>query len=308
MIFLKIKVILTGGTIGSVYSDGYITPNLSNECILVNNYKNNHNSNIEFVVENPYTILSENLTGNVLNNLVSEIKKSLNEGYDGIIVAHGTDTLQYSAVAAHYCLGSDTIPIMFVSANYPLENTLSNGNINFEAAVEFISQKVSKGVFVSYSNDLKTVQFHLPTRLLRHGEYDHKLFSLNGEYANYESGKITVVSNRTMEETVFKSSKTFSNTCEILNITASPFDEYNYSLDGIKTVVFTPYHSGTLNTESDKFKEFCQKASEKSAKMYVTGISKGGEYASMKAYSDLNIIPVFDIPSIPLLVKLWLEK
>ena len=88
MIFLKIKVILTGGTIGSVYSDGYITPNLSNECTLVNNYKNNHNSKIEFVVEKPYTILSENLTGNVLNNLISEIKKSLNEDYEGIIVAH----------------------------------------------------------------------------------------------------------------------------------------------------------------------------------------------------------------------------
>ena len=197
---------------------------------------------------------------------------------------------------------------MFVSANYPLENPLSNGNINFEAAVEFIAQRVNKGVFVSYSNDLKTVQFHIPTRLLRHGEYDHKLFSLNGEYANYEDGKITVVSNRTKEETVLESSKTFSNTCGILNITASPFDEYNYSLDGIKAVVFTPYHSGTLNTESESFKEFCQKATEKSIKMYVTGVSKGGEYASMKAYTDLNIIPVYGMPSLSLLVKLWLEN
>lgn len=302
-------MILTGGTIGSVYnSDGYITPNLSKECILVKNYKNNHKNNVEFFVENPYTILSENLSGDVLNNLIGELKKALKEDFDGIIVAHGTDTLQYSAVAAGYCLGSETKPIMFVSANYPLENPLSNGNINFEAAVEFIAQKISKGVFVSYSNDLKTVQFHNPTMLLRHGEYDHKVFSLGGEYASFEKGIITLNESYKTQEILKPCHKTFSNTCGILNVTVAPFEEYNYSLEGVKAIIFTPYHSGTLNTESEKLKGFCKRANEGFIKMYVTGILKGGEYASMKAYTDLNIIPVYNTPSIALAVKLWLYE
>ena len=102
--------------------------------------------------------------------------------------------------------------------------------------------------------------------------------------------------------------KKFSNTCSILNITVSPFEEYNYSLSGIKAIIFTPYHSGTLNTNSCQFKEFCQKAKQKSVPMFVTGVVAGGEYQSMKAYEELNIFPVYNLPSIALLVKLWLEN
>lgn len=304
---MKISVILTGGTIGSVYNEGFITPASTTEYLLINNYKKVYGENIEFSVRNPYTILSETLTGDILNKLIDTLRTVLNDGADGIIVAHGTDTLQYSASAASYCLGSDTTPILFVSANYPLENPLSNGNINFAAAVEFIKQKAGRGVFVSYSNDLKSVDFHYPTRLLRHAEYDHKVFSFNGEYATYKDGIITL-NKDAVEEQIPAQSKKFTNTCGILNITVSPFEEYNYSLENVKAIVFTPYHSGTLNTNSPIFKDFCQKATQNAVPMYVTGVVKGGEYQSMQAYTDLNIIPIYNLPSIPFMVKLWLEN
>lgn len=302
---MKIDVILTGGTIGSVYNEGFITPAPTTEYLLINNYKNVYGENVEFSVRNPYTILSETLSGDILNKLIDAIRDNLNDDSDGIIVAHGTDTLQYSSCAAAYCLGNNTKPVLFVSANYPLENPLSNGNINFAAAVEFIKQKAGRGVFVSYSNDLKSVDFHYPTRLLRHAEYDHKVFSLKGEYATYNNGVITFNEN-TVKEQNPASDKKFPNTYGILNITVSPFEEYNYSLENVKAIVFTPYHSGTLNTNSPLFKAFCQKASEANLPMYVTGIVEGGEYQSMKEYADLNIVSVYNIPSIPLSVKLWL--
>ncbi len=304
---MKINVILTGGTIGSVYNEGFITPDLSTEYLLINNYIKVYGDNVEFVIHNPYTILSENLSGDILNQLIDALEAQLKDDSDGIIVAHGTDTLQYSAVAAAYCLGGDTKPVLFVSANYPLENPLSNGNINFAAAVEFIKQKAGRGVYVSYSNDLKSVDFHYPTRLLRHGEYDHKIFSLNGVYATYKDVVISFNENADKEQRISACRKKFSNTCSILNITVSPFEEYNYSLNGIKAIIFTPYHSGTLNTNSCQFKEFCQKAKQKAVPMFVTGVVAGGEYQSMKAYEELNIIPVYNLPSIALLVKLWLE-
>ena len=304
---MKINVILTGGTIGSIYNDGFIAPNPSTDCLLTNNYKKAYGEDVKFSIHSPYTILSENLSGDTLNKLIDELRCSLKDDSDGIIVAHGTDTLQYSACAAAYCLGSDTKPILFVSANYPLENPLSNGNINFAGAVEFIKQKAGRGVFVSYSNDLKSVDFHYPTRLLRHGEYDHKVFSINGVYATYKDGVIALSESTVEEPPILACQKRFSNTCGILNITASPFEEYAYSLIGVRAIIFTPYHSGTLNTNSKSFKEFCKKAKQRAVPMYVTGILKGGEYQSMEAYSYLNIIPVYNIPSIALSVKLWLE-
>lgn len=308
LIIMKINVILTGGTIGSIYNNGFITPDLSTDCLLINNYKKDYGESIQFNIHNPYTILSENLSGDTLNILIDALRQNLEDSSDGIIVAHGTDTLQYSACAAAYCLGSNVKPILFVSANYPLENPLSNGNINFSAAVEFIKQKVGKGVYVSYSNDLKSVDFHYPTRLLRHGEYDHKVFSLNDTYATYKDGVISFNEGISPEPPISACYKRFSNTCGILNISVSPFEEYNYLLDSVKAIIFTPYHSGTLNTGSKKFKDFCKKANDKSIPMYVTGILKGGEYQSMKAYSYLNIIPVYNLPSIALSVKLWLEN
>ena len=247
---MKINVILTGGTIGSVYNEGFITPDSSTESVLVKNYKSIYGEKVEFSVFNPYTILSENLSGDILNNLIDFLRQNLEDDSDGIIVAHGTDTLQYSACAAHYCLGNNTKPVLFVSANYPLENPLSNGNINFAAAVEFIKQKAGRGVFVSYSNDLKSADFHYPNRLLRHGEFDHKIFSLNGVYATYKDGVISFNNDLAKEPERSADFTRFSNTCKILNITVSPFEEYCYSLNSVKSIIFTPYHSGTLNTEN----------------------------------------------------------
>ena len=303
---MKIDVIFTGGTIGSAMQSGYISPTDSAKYNLIANYKNKFGNDVEFITHNPYTILSENLSAQTLNKLIAVVTELINTNCDGILVVHGTDTLQYSAAAVECCFGNNIKPIIFVSANYPLENSASNGNINFEAAVEFIKQSKGGGVYVSYSNDLKSVDIHSATRLLRHAEFDHKLFSLNGVYATYQNKSFTLNSKYIFEDVVPSDVKVFPKSAGILNITVSPFEEYNYSLNDVKAVVFTPYHSGTLNTESEKLKHFAKKAAEKSVPMYVTGVVKGAEYQSVKAYTDLKIVPVYNTTSIALMVKLWL--
>ena len=119
-IVMKINVIFTGGTIGSSHSDGYITPDPAAKYRLIKNYQKAFGTSVEFTVCNPYTILSENLSGKTLSLLMKSIKEGLEDNCDGIIVAHGTDTLQYSAIAAAYCFGSNTKPIMFVSLRFSL--------------------------------------------------------------------------------------------------------------------------------------------------------------------------------------------
>ena len=303
---MKINVIFTGGTIGSAMQDGYISPIASAKYSLIENYRKKFGSEVEFITYNPYTILSENLSAKILNKLIKAVEESLDTDCDGTIIAHGTDTVQYSAAAIEYYFGNRTKPIIFVSANHPLEHPKSNGNINFETAVEFIKQNMGRGVFVSYSNDLVTADIHCATKLLRHAEFDHKLFSLNGVHSTYKDGEFSLNADFNMPEILPCNVKGFPGSPGILNITASPFEDYNYSLDGVNAVVFTPYHSGTLNTESHKFKNFAQKAVERKVPMYVTGIVKGAEYQSIKAYKDLGVIPIYDLTAIALAVKLWL--
>ena len=150
---MKIKVIFTGGTIGSsVGSDGYISPNGNQPYKLLEMYKEKYmkidtQSDVVFDTEEPYRILSENLDAKHENLLIQTVARALQDkNTDGIIITHGTDTLQFSAAILGYVFGTKTIPIMIVSSDFPLEDKRANGLINFAYAVEFIKYQRGTGV------------------------------------------------------------------------------------------------------------------------------------------------------------------
>ena len=60
---LSILVIFTGGTIGSTVSDGYISTDASKTYKLLELYKPRNHHHVTFDIVEPYTLLSENLTG-----------------------------------------------------------------------------------------------------------------------------------------------------------------------------------------------------------------------------------------------------
>ena len=146
---MKILVIFTGGTIGSTVKDGWISADNTAKYTLIENYKNSFGDSVCFDTCEPYFMLSENLSAKHLNLLTESVKEALSKDFDGIIITHGTDTLHFSAAAIHLAFSGADIPIVFVSANYPLENALSNGQANFEAAVKLIQSGISSGVYIS---------------------------------------------------------------------------------------------------------------------------------------------------------------
>ncbi len=304
---MKILVIFTGGTIGSAKSGGWVAPDEKTKYILIDSYKNADEKGVEFVARSPYTILSEQLSGKELSLLCGAVAEGICGGFDGIIVAHGTDTLQYSAAAVALALGGDSIPVVFVSSGYPLEDSRANGKINFEAAVEFIRAKGGKGVFVSYANSLGgEVDIHHAARCLRHPELSDKVFSLGEPYARYEKGVVSLCEGYAapkMGEPLGKVE--FCENPGILTVAVNPADGYNYCLDGIKAVVLLPYHSGTLNTASNRFVDFCRRAKEKGIPVFLPDIPTGAAYESMKAYENLSIVALPTCTSVALTVKLW---
>lgn len=302
---MKILVIFTGGTIGSVKKDGWISTDALAGNSLIDGYKKH--SQVSFSTLSPYTVHSEKLSSKELNLLIDCLFKNKDNGYDGIIVTHGTDTLQYSAAAAGYCLGSDTPPVVFVSSNYPLEDKRANGRLNFEAAVEFLFKKAGRGVFVSYSNDLKTADIHLATRLLKNPELSDKVFSVGDTpYAMYVGGELKVLlKERTVEKGLGNIS--FCKDPGILQVPISPFQDYVYDLDRFKAVVLIPYHSGTVNTDDVAFKKLCERAKEKNIPVFLPDIPKESCYDSMRTYKELGITALAETPFIPLVIKLWLE-
>lgn len=300
---MKILVIFTGGTIGTSIKNGWADIDNNAKYVLLDSYNNKHK--IEFVTASPYSTLSENLSAKHLNFLQKEIGDNLTKDFDGIIVTHGTDTLQYTAAAIEYAFNGCEIPIVFVSADYPLEDERTNGFINFETAVEFIKSKSANGVFVSYkNNDEDNTNIHIGSRILQHSEYDANIYSLDNEpFATY-SDKITLNNIKIENTNNIGIVDYVENPC-ILTVESYPGNNYAYCLDNVNAVILKPYHSGTLDTANSCLVDFCNRAKSKSIPVFVTGTHYGVVYKSTELYSDLGVKLVTFSTYISAYMKIW---
>ncbi len=302
---MKILVIFTGGTIGSKLNNGWISPDAETKHALVENYRERGDKSVEFVTIEPYSILSENLSAEDINLLVKTVADGIEGDYDGIIVTHGTDTLQYSASALSCCFGSATVPVVLVSSNFPLDDERANGHLNFSAAVEFIKNRCGRGVFVVYKNKNDVVRFHVGASVLAHREADDSICSINDlEYAVLKDGKIEVTGKQA-ESTAMGVTELVESP-KLLVINSFPADDYAYQLDGYNAVILRPYHSGTLNTSSKKLHAFCALAKSRKIPVFMVNAIPKENYESVKVLDELGIIPMFDETFASLYMRIWI--
>ncbi|QSG10097.1 Glu-tRNA(Gln) amidotransferase subunit GatD [Halapricum desulfuricans] len=132
-----VALISTGGTIASTvdYRTGAVTAQFDAEDVLravpelagLANYRGR-------VVAN---ILSENMTPDVWQDLAEAIYEEIEAGADGVVVMHGTDTMQFSASAMAFMLETP-VPIVFTgsqrSADRPSSDNVMNAVCSVEAA------------------------------------------------------------------------------------------------------------------------------------------------------------------------------
>ncbi|MEM3941851.1 MAG: asparaginase domain-containing protein, partial [Candidatus Bathyarchaeia archaeon] len=63
-----------------------------------------------------FSLYSENITPAHWTEIAMKIAEKINEGVDGVVVAHGTDTMGYSAAAMSFALQDLPVPVVFVGA------------------------------------------------------------------------------------------------------------------------------------------------------------------------------------------------
>jgi len=130
-----VSLISTGGTIASTvdYRTGAVTAQFDAEDVLravpdlagMANYRGR-------VVAN---ILSENMTPAVWQDLAKAVHEEIEAGADGIVVMHGTDTMQYSASALAFMLDTP-VPIVFTGSQRSADRPSSDNVMNAVSAVE----------------------------------------------------------------------------------------------------------------------------------------------------------------------------
>lgn len=69
--------------------------------------------------------------------------------YDGFAVAHGTDTMAYSAAAVTYMLKNLSKPVVFTRLQIPIEAMYTDAKKNLSDAIRFACEEI-RGVYVVF--------------------------------------------------------------------------------------------------------------------------------------------------------------
>ena len=273
---MRILFIFTGGTIGSTLSGGTIGTDRDKSYKIIEAYREAHGIDFEYDMIEPYTALSENNTGDTIRRMCECVSDYITRGYDGIILTHGTDTLSYSAAALGYALGLDTIPVCIVSSNRPIEHERANAIDNLHAAVCFIRSRSGRGCFVMYRNDNSdTVRAHRSTRLLGPKAYSDDVSSALGSIYGHFDADFRFVPNdlyaeREDEMPPIDYRRLSESSDDIIMIQSYPGMRYPTDLDGVRCVIVNTYHSGTLDTSSERARRFYLSCRESGVRVYAT--------------------------------------
>ncbi|MFB6093287.1 MAG: Glu-tRNA(Gln) amidotransferase subunit GatD [Haloquadratum sp.] len=130
-----VSLISTGGTIASTvdYRTGAVTAQFDAEDVLraVPDLAGRANYRGRVVTN----ILSENMTPDVWRELATAVAEEIRAGVDGVVVMHGTDTMQFSASALSFMLDTP-VPIVFTGSQRSADRPSSDNVMNAVCAVE----------------------------------------------------------------------------------------------------------------------------------------------------------------------------
>lgn len=295
----KIKIIFTGGTIGSVVNNNVINTNESTQFLLIKNYSGDKSI---FTTSNILNILSENAVIDNIITMAKEIKKAQSEGCKAVILTHGTDTLAHTGAYLSFLLNDIKIPVVLIASNYPISDSRANGNINFKVAVKLIQcGKLKPAVYVVFKNSLEDfVSIHLAVRMREPAPYDDDFYSPhNLRFAKYENGKFTF-ENTIFERTVKSFSYKGKNNVQSLFL--MPYTGLDYSLfSKIKPTFILQqfYHSGTANASkynNYSLIEFAKRCKDNGIPFYACNITKKeANYASTDLIKDSGVKFLYSI-------------
>ncbi len=302
----NILVVFTGGTICTTIKNGVMSTDASASSALIELWRKSdspYKGNVEFKSGEMFHILSENMTVKKWNEIIEYFQRELPNfsEYDGIIVAHGTDTLAYSCALFSLLLKSLSIPVFFVSSNNSIlcedgtPNPKANGAENFRAAVECICKGIYPDVYATYKNpDDCRMYLHKAENLIQCQIYDENFYSADAlDITDIENAEFDTVEKHNKIDLfnlpIMKMKGKKLEDC-ILKIT--PYVGLNYDMfnpQNAKAVLHGTYHSGTAcvvktseiqshNDETNSILYFFDKCAQSNIPFYYSPSKTGAEH------------------------------
>ena len=178
----KLLLVSTGGTIASKidYRTGGVTPALTAAELNATVPELGKIANID--TEVLFSEYSENLLPEHWKKIAEKINSYVRSEYKGIIVAHGTDTMQYTAAALSFALAGIPIPVALVGSQRSSDRPSSDAALNLISAAKFLLECNTSGIYVVMHNSTNDdeVACHWGTRVRKNHTSKRNAFQTIG--------------------------------------------------------------------------------------------------------------------------------
>ncbi|MFO7991499.1 MAG: Glu-tRNA(Gln) amidotransferase subunit GatD [Thermoplasmata archaeon] len=193
----KIAILGTGGTIASYveYKTGAVYPAQSAEDMLLSNPE---------IAERCYPTMevilskfSEDLEPEDWVDIADKVVEKFEDGAEGVVIAHGTDTMGYTSAALSVLLENLDKPVVLVGSQRSSDRPSSDAHLNLLGAIE-VAKSGKGGVYVVMhgSMDDDRCSIHLGTKVRKmHTSRRDAFKSINKEPVGWvepESGDINL--------------------------------------------------------------------------------------------------------------------
>jgi glutamyl-tRNA(Gln) amidotransferase subunit D len=133
-----VSVLSTGGTIASRvdYRTGAVNPALTAQDLYDSVPELRDYANVRAKVS--MSILSENILTSDWTKIAKTIASEIRSGVDGVVVAHGTDTMGYTAAALSFALQDLPVPITLVGSQRSSDRPSSDASLNLIGATNLV--------------------------------------------------------------------------------------------------------------------------------------------------------------------------
>lgn len=258
----KILLILVGGTICTALNEhGTLSISEGAGLSLIENFKSSDSlfkDDVRIIPTENLFILSENMSIPNWNRMLDTYRKYIStDSFDGVIFAHGTDTLAYSTALFSLILASTDIPVFFVSSNARLDSVRANGNDNFRYAVELICKGIAPNVYATYKNISDgRMYLHLGSHLEQCRNYSEDFFS-NGAIDITESTDEALKIKKEQSPLIDLNGDWHLEN-KVLMITPYVGLDYNcFNYSKFSAILHGTYHSGTMCAEPYESSVMC---------------------------------------------------
>jgi len=311
----KILLLSTGGTIASKidYRTGGVTPALSAEELNASVPELAKMANID--AEVLFSEYSENLVPKHWKTIAEKLDSYINSDYKGIIIAHGTDTMQYTAAYLSFALSGYPKPIALVGSQRSSDRPSSDAASNLISAVRFVVECNTTGIYVvmHHNENDDLVVCHLGTRVRK----NHT--SKRGAFETIGANPAFLILDKKIEKNIDKGFFKNSNYNPRINLDTNValvkyYPGYNPEMidyiinSGCKAIIFEGTGLGHIGKTMH---DSVTKAKEKNLFLGMTSQCIDGRvrmtvYDSGRDLLDLGIIPLSDmIPETALVKAMW---